>query len=75
MQTGIISKLFHDKEYGKIRTENGEEAHFHKECLWDIQFGELTEGQAVEFEVQPAYKGYLAFHIRPRRKELLFCGS
>ncbi len=64
MQVGTISKLFHDREYGKIKTKDGEEAHFHKGCLWDIQFTELTEGQGVEFEMQPAYKGHLAFHIR-----------
>ncbi len=65
MQTGTILKLFHDREYGKIRTNSGEEAHFNKRCLWDIQFVELMEGQVVEFEIQPSYKGYLAFHIRP----------
>jgi len=65
MQIGRISKLFQEKEYGKIRTNSGEEAHFHKLCLWDIQFVDLTEGQEVEFEIQPAYKGFLAFHIRP----------
>jgi len=64
MQAGTISKLFHDKEYGKIRTENGEDVHFHKGCLWDIQFVELVEGQGVEFETQTSYKGHLAFHIR-----------
>ncbi len=65
MQIGTISKLFRDREYGKIKTNNGEDAHFHKECLWDTEFAELTEGLGVEFEIQPAYKGNLAFHIRP----------
>ena len=65
MQTGTISKLFFDKEYGKIRTNGGEEAHFNKECLWDTKFVELIEGQDVEFEMQPAHKGHIAFHIRP----------
>ncbi len=64
MQIGKISKLFQDKEYGKIKTNGGEEAHFHKLCLWNIQFSDLTEGQEVEFEIQPANKGFLAFHIR-----------
>lgn len=69
MQIGTILKLVHDGEYGKIRTNNGEEAHFHNGCLWNIQFTDLTEGQGVEFEVQPSYKGQLAFHIRPHTKE------
>ena len=65
MERGIISKLVPDKEFGKIKTPNGEEAHFHKACLWDVQFKELTEGQEVECEIQPSYNGHLAFHIRP----------
>ena len=52
MRVGTILKLVHDKEYGKIRTNNGEDAHFHKNCLWDTPFIELTEGQDVEFEIQ-----------------------
>lgn len=69
MEKGTISKLVHDKEYGKVRTNTGEEAHFHKNCLWNIQFSELTEGQGVEFEIQPSTKGQIAFHIRPSIKE------
>ncbi len=66
METGTISKLFPDQEYGKIRTKNGGEAHFHKGCLWNTPFAELTEGQGVEFEIQPSRQGHLAFQIRPR---------
>ncbi len=69
MQVGTILKLVHDKEYGKIRTNNGEDAHFHKNCFWDTSFIELTEGQDVKFEIQQSYKGYLAFHIRPYFKK------
>ncbi|OGX05923.1 MAG: hypothetical protein A2Z88_02485 [Omnitrophica WOR_2 bacterium GWA2_47_8] len=64
MQVGTISKIFHDGEYGKITTRNGQEAHFHKGCLWNTEFEELKEGQGVEFEIQPSYKGHLAFQIR-----------
>ncbi len=69
MQVGTISKLFHDKEYGKINADIGEELHFHKDCLWEIPFAELMEGQEVEFEIQSSYKGRLAFHIRPYIKK------
>lgn len=65
MRVGTITKLYRDQEYGMIRSQNGEEAHFHKLCLWDIEFKDLAEGQRVEFEVQGSYKGSLAFHIRP----------
>ena len=65
MHIGNVAKLFRDKEYGLIRTTNGGNVHFHKHCLWDIQFADLAEGQEVEFELQTTYKGSLAFHIRP----------
>ena len=65
MHLGNITKLFQDKEYGFIRTKKGEDIHFHKFCLWGTQFKELKEGQEVEFEMQPSYKGFLAFQIRP----------
>lgn len=66
MHLGNIVKLFHDKEYGLIRTSTEEDAHFHKYCLWEVKFGDLSEGQDVEFEIQKTHKGSLAFHIRPR---------
>ncbi|MBP6343723.1 MAG: cold shock domain-containing protein [Candidatus Omnitrophica bacterium] len=65
MQTGNITRLFYDKEYGSITSNSGEEAHFHNHCLWDIQFADLREGQEVEFEIQQSHKGFLAFQIRP----------
>lgn len=71
MQKGNITKLVHDKEYGLIRAETGEEVHFHKHCLWNVQFNELREGQEIEFEFQPTYKGYLGFQIRPLREKTL----
>ena len=64
MHVGTITKLFHDKEHGLITASGGDEAHFHKHCLWDTRFNELTEEQQVEFEMQPSTKGFLAFHIR-----------
>jgi len=71
MHTGTISKLFHDRGYGKIRANSGEDAHFHKHCLWDMQFADLKENQEVEFEIQSSHKGFLAFHIRPYIEILL----
>lgn len=68
MHTGNITKLFYKKEYGSIKTKSGEDVHFHKYCLWDIEFAGLMEGQEVEFEMQPSFKGLLAFHVRPSLK-------
>ena len=65
MQTSVILELSTLGEYGKIEIGQGEEAHFHGQCRWGVKFSELVKGQDVEFEVQPTYNGYLAFHIRP----------
>lgn len=65
MHVGNVTRLFPEKEYGSIRTKSGEDLHFHKHCLWNIQFAGLTEGQEVEFEIQSSHRGLLAFHIRP----------
>lgn len=64
MHVGTISKLFPDDQYGKIKTSAGVEVHFHRGCLWNTRFADLMEGQRVEFEIEPAHKGYRAFHIR-----------
>ena len=72
MRTGIISRLFRDEEHGEITTDSGECAHFHDGCLWDVPFHGLTEGQEVEFEIQPSRKGFMAFHIRPYIKKVIF---
>ncbi len=65
MQTGVILELSPSGEYGKIGIGKGEAAHFHGQCLWGVKFSDLVKGQDVEFEIQPTYNGYLAFHIRP----------
>ena len=64
MHRGKVSKLCYDQEYGTITTSAGQEAHFHKHCLWDVQFADLKEDQDVEFELQTSYKGFLAIEIR-----------
>lgn len=69
MHTGNITKLFSQKEYGSIKTKSGKNAHFHKYCLWDMEFAGLRLGQEVEFEMQPSFKGLLAFHVRPYLKK------
>ena len=69
MHVGTISKLFRESEYGKIMTSTGVEVHFHKACLWNTRFADLSEGDHVEFEMEPAHKGYRAFHIRRETAE------
>lgn len=71
MRKGNIAKLVHAGEYGLIQAETGEMVHFHKHCLWNVQFQELSEGQKIEFEFQPTNKGYLGFQIRPLSEKTL----
>ena len=65
MQTGNVVQLFRDKRYGLIMTKGGESVHFHDKCLLDVGFGELSEGQEVNFLTQVTLKGLLGFEIRP----------
>lgn len=67
MRKGTIASLVPQGQYGRIKTEDGKEAHFNRECLWDTAFEDLAEGQSVECEVQSSYRGFIAFHIRPLR--------
>ena len=64
MNRGKITQIHTEEEYGLIRTESGEDAHFNNQCLWNTRFDELAAGQDVEFETQPTRTGLLAFHIR-----------
>jgi len=64
MRTGVICKIVQEKNYAKIKAKSGEEVHFHEHCLWGIKFSELRIGQEVEFEMQPARKGFLGFNVR-----------
>ncbi|MCA9392935.1 MAG: cold shock domain-containing protein [Candidatus Omnitrophica bacterium] len=69
MHVGTIYKLYPESEHGKILTSAGEEAHFHKACLWNTPFNDLHEGDHVEFEMEPSHKGFRAFHIRREKVE------
>ena len=70
MHLGNVSKLFYDKGYGSIRTKDGEDVHFHKQCLWDCRFEELYESQEVELQMQMTGHGYLGFEIRPYTRQV-----
>jgi len=65
MEKGKVKRIIQEKEYGFIEMEGEEELLFHKQCLWNIDFQDLQQGQKVEFEVVNAYHGRLAFHVRP----------
>lgn len=64
MHTGTIKKLVSDRGFGFISDTDGREVFFHQSGLVDIKFDSLSEGQAVEFEVEKSPKGPRAINIR-----------
>lgn len=64
MHTGTIKKLVSDRGFGFINDTDGREVFFHQSSLMDIKFDALSEGQAVEFEVEKSPKGPRAINIR-----------
>ncbi|MDD5584886.1 MAG: cold shock domain-containing protein [Candidatus Omnitrophica bacterium] len=63
MQKGKIKKLVKDRGFGFISMEDGKEIFFHQTCLSDGNFHTLSEGQAVEFEVENSPKGMRASNV------------
>ncbi len=49
MPKGTIRRLM-DRGYGFIKTEQEEDLFFHRNDLEEVEFGDLSEGQEVEFE-------------------------
>lgn len=63
MAQGTIKKIS-DKGFGFIKGESAE-FFFHRSAVEDVEFDELREGQAVEFEEGEGPKGPRAEHVRP----------
>ena len=61
---GTIKKLIRDRGFGFIRAAQGQEVFFHRSGLQDINFDALTEGEAVEFEMERSEKGPRAVSVR-----------
>jgi CspA family cold shock protein len=51
MPKGTIRKLVIDRGFGFIKTEQEEDAFFHRNELQGVEFSSLREGQEVEFEM------------------------
>jgi len=63
-ETGIV-KWFNDaKGYGFITRDAGGDVFAHYSSIEGTGFRSLTEGQRVEFEVEPGRKGLQAVRIR-----------
>ena len=54
MATGTIKRLIKERGFGFIQTAgSSEEVFFHSTSLSPGAFDELSEGQSVEFDVEP----------------------
>ena len=63
MQKGTIARIM-DKGYGFISVEGSDkDLFFHANELQDINFDDLKEGDAVEFEVSNGDKGPSAIKV------------
>jgi cold shock CspA family protein/ribosome-associated translation inhibitor RaiA len=65
--TGVVSRLFGDRGYGFIRTPEDQEIYFHRDVVHSVAFEELSEGLAVEFEVEHGEKGPQAARVAPAK--------
>ena len=63
MPQGKIKKVIANKGFGFIQTDR-DDLFFHHSELKDTTIEELSEGQAVEFEVSKGAKGPCATSIR-----------
>ena len=64
MATGTIKRLVRDRGFGFILGSDGTELFFHRSALQGEGFETLTEGQAVEFDVEKGDKGPRATNVR-----------
>jgi CspA family cold shock protein len=54
---GIIRRLVEYRGFGFIQCDDGRSVFFHRSAVQDMSFGELREGQAVEFEIADTPQG------------------
>jgi len=68
MHTGKVKKLVRDRGFGFISDTDGSEVFFHQSSLVDAKFDGLSEGAAVEFDVEKTPKGPRAINVRAGQK-------
>lgn len=58
MSNGTIKKVAHDRGFGFIAADDGQEYFFHRSGLESsLDFDRLTGGEAVTFQVEASPKG------------------
>lgn len=61
---GTIKKTIRDRGFGFIAAEDGREIFFHRTSLTTGKFDDLSEGDAVEFEVEKTARGPRAMNVK-----------
>jgi CspA family cold shock protein len=64
MVKGTVKWFNERKGFGFLSQDNGEDVFVHYSSIQSSGFKNLTEGQAVEFEVQKGPKGLQAVNVR-----------
>ena len=65
MIKGTVKWFNERKGFGFLSQDDGEDVFVHYSSIQASGFKNLTEGQAVEFEVQKGPKGLQAVNVRP----------
>jgi ribosomal subunit interface protein len=63
--SGTIVRIFTDRGYGFILTDDGEEVYFHRNALHELDFGSLPLGLPVEIELERGERGSQASRVFP----------
>jgi CspA family cold shock protein len=64
MATGTIKRLVRERGFGFVLGQDGTELFFHRSAFQGEGFDALTEGQAVEFDVEKSAKGPRAANMK-----------
>ena len=63
---GTVRRIFPDRGYGFVQTDEGKEVYFHKNAVHGgLDFRHLEEGQRVALDVEQGHKGLQAITINP----------
>jgi cold shock protein len=57
MTRGTVVRLVRDRGFGFVKTESGKEIFFHHSTLPGGVFDALTDGQALEFDIETDPRG------------------
>ena len=61
---GTVKRIMYDRNYGFIQTDGEEKDIFFHQSGVDGEFGNLREGDAVEFEIEETDRGSQAVNVK-----------